>query len=148
MLWTKLMFEPFKQIWENRDYYDYNIRDENAPWYKPVWQTIRHTIGDLAPISSSSAERALDTGGTMTKDVPLAAGVVVIESGDLLHARLKAALAGADRGSSSRPWPSCRLCGSQRPIGSPSRAPGRYCGHAETPLSLAAGAAADDMDDL
>ena len=57
MLWTKLMFEPFKEIWENRDYFGYNIRDENAPWYKQVWQTIAHSFGDLTPISVSSAQR-------------------------------------------------------------------------------------------
>jgi hypothetical protein len=72
MLWTKLMFEPLKEILENRDYFGYNIRDENAPWYKQVWQTIAHSFGDLTPISVSSAQHALDTGGTMTKDVPLA----------------------------------------------------------------------------
>jgi hypothetical protein len=68
MVWSKMMFETFTEIWNNRDYYGFNIRDENAPWYRQV----RHTLGDLAPISESSAERALDTGGTMTKDVPLA----------------------------------------------------------------------------
>ncbi len=72
MLWTKLIFEPFKEIWENRDYYGYNIRDENAPWYKQVWQTIVHGFGDLKPISISSAERSLDTGGTWSKDAVLA----------------------------------------------------------------------------
>src|SRR6267378_7354191 len=72
MLWTKLMFEPFREIWENRDYYGYNIRDENAPWYKQTWQTISHMFGDTTPISVSSAQRALDTGGTWSKDVPLA----------------------------------------------------------------------------
>jgi hypothetical protein len=72
MLWTKLMFEPFKEIWENRDYYGYNIRDENAPWYKQVWQTIVHSFGDLTPISVSSAQRAVDTGGTWSKDAVLA----------------------------------------------------------------------------
>ena len=72
MLWTKLIFEPFKEIWENRDYYGYNIRDENAPWYKQVWQTIVHSFGDLTPISVSSAQRAVDTGGTWSKDAVLA----------------------------------------------------------------------------
>jgi hypothetical protein len=62
----------FKEIWENCDYYGYNIRDENAPWYKQVWQTIVHGFGDLTPISVSSAQRALDTGGTWSKDVVLA----------------------------------------------------------------------------
>jgi hypothetical protein len=39
MLWTKLMFEPIKEIVQNRDYYGFNIRDENAPLYKQFWQT-------------------------------------------------------------------------------------------------------------
>jgi hypothetical protein len=72
MLWTKLMFEPLKEILENRDYFGYNIRDENAPWYKQVWQTIAHGFGSLVPISVSSAEHALDTGGTWSKDAVLA----------------------------------------------------------------------------
>jgi hypothetical protein len=72
MLWTKLMFEPLKEILENRDYFGYNIRDENAAWYKQTWQTIAHMFGDLTPISVSSAQRALDTGGTWSKDVVLA----------------------------------------------------------------------------
>jgi hypothetical protein len=72
MLWTKLMFEPLKEAWENRNYYGYNIRDENAPWYKQVWQTITHGFSDLTPISVSSAQRALDTGGTWSKDAVLA----------------------------------------------------------------------------
>src|SRR5262249_20937112 len=72
MLWTKLMFEPLKEILENRDFYGYNIRDENAPWDKQVWQTIAHGFSDLEPISMSSAERALDTGGTWSKGAGLA----------------------------------------------------------------------------
>lgn len=72
MLWTKLMFEPFKEMFENRDYYGFNMRDENAPWYKQIWQTISHGFGQLTPISVSSAQRALDTGGTWSKDVVLA----------------------------------------------------------------------------
>jgi hypothetical protein len=71
MLWSKLMFEHIMEILENRDYYGYNIYDENDPWYQQFWQSIRHTVGDLAPISISSAQHALDTGGTMAKDVPL-----------------------------------------------------------------------------
>jgi hypothetical protein len=66
------MFEPLKEILENRDYYGYNIRDENAAWYKQTWQTIAHMFGDTTPISVSSAQRALDTGGTWSKDVVLA----------------------------------------------------------------------------
>jgi hypothetical protein len=50
MVWNKMMFESFSEIWNNRDYYGFNIRDDNAPWYKQFWQTVRHTFGDLAPI--------------------------------------------------------------------------------------------------
>ena len=57
MVWSKMMFEPFTEIWENRDYYGYNIRDENAPWYKQVWQTIVNGLGGMIPISVSSTER-------------------------------------------------------------------------------------------
>jgi hypothetical protein len=66
------LFEPFKEILENRDYYGFNIRDENAPWHKQLWQTIVHDFGDLTPIRVSSAQRALDTGGTWSKDAVLA----------------------------------------------------------------------------
>jgi len=47
MLWSKLMFEPIREVMENRDYYGYNIRDENAPMVHQVCQTIRHGFGDL-----------------------------------------------------------------------------------------------------
>jgi len=73
MVWSKMMFEPIREIWNNRDYYGYNVRDENAPFYTQAWQTIRHGFGDQTPISISSAQRALDTGGTWSKDVVLAA---------------------------------------------------------------------------
>src|SRR5258708_21780569 len=72
MLWSKMMFEPIKEIWENRNFFGYNIYDENAPFYKQAWQTIKYELGESAPITVSSAQRALDTGGTWTKDVVLA----------------------------------------------------------------------------
>ena len=32
----------------NRNYYGFNIWDENAPWYKRVFQAVRHLWGDQA----------------------------------------------------------------------------------------------------
>jgi hypothetical protein len=71
MLWNKLMFEPFRELLNNRDYYGYNIWDENAPVYKQIWQAVAHTWGDQHPMSITGARRSLDTGGTMQRDVPL-----------------------------------------------------------------------------
>jgi hypothetical protein len=72
MVWSKMMFEPLNEIRLNRDFFGYNIYDENAPFYEQAWQTLKHYVGDSTPISVSSAQRALDTGGTWSKDVVLA----------------------------------------------------------------------------
>jgi hypothetical protein len=64
MLWNKLMFEPFTELMRNRDYYGYNIWDENAPAYQQVWQALKHLYGDqLNPMSISGAKHAADLSG-------------------------------------------------------------------------------------
>jgi hypothetical protein len=67
MLWNKMMFEPFTEMWNNRNYYGYNIWDENAPLYKQVYQGVKNWVKDQTPMSITGANRASDTGGT-TKD--------------------------------------------------------------------------------
>jgi hypothetical protein len=73
-IYNKMMLEPIREILNNRDYFGTNIYDENAPWYKQVWQTLRHIAGDSTPMSFSSAERARDTGGTWVDEALAYAG--------------------------------------------------------------------------
>jgi hypothetical protein len=63
MVWNKLMFEPFHELMNNRDYYGYNIWDENAPIYKQIWQGIRHMWGDQSPMTLAGAKRAAELSG-------------------------------------------------------------------------------------
>jgi hypothetical protein len=73
MLWNKLMFQPFKELYDNRSYWGYDIWDPNAPLWKQAWQAVKHIVGEQThPMSVSGAQRGLETGGTWTKDVPLA----------------------------------------------------------------------------
>lgn len=64
MLWNKLMFQPFVEIYNNKDYWGYNIWDENAPIYKQVMQGLKHVLGEqTSPISLSGADRAAELSG-------------------------------------------------------------------------------------
>jgi hypothetical protein len=64
MLWNKLLFQPFAELWENRDYWGNAIYDENAPRYQRVWQAMKHTLGEqLSPMSITGASRAADLSG-------------------------------------------------------------------------------------
>jgi hypothetical protein len=59
MIRSKLMFEPFIQMMENRDYYGTDIWDVNGPLYKKAWQQLKFIFGDqMMPISVTGAERA------------------------------------------------------------------------------------------
>lgn len=72
MLWDKSMAEPFNELWNNRDYYGYNIWDVNAPFYEKAWQAIKHEWGDqLSPMSMAGAKHAAQLSG---KDWPSLAG--------------------------------------------------------------------------
>jgi hypothetical protein len=65
MLWNKLLFEPFHELWSNRDYYGYNIWDENAPQYQQFWQGLKHMLGDQTnPITMSGAKHAAELSGS------------------------------------------------------------------------------------
>jgi N12 class adenine-specific DNA methylase len=64
MLWNKQMYEPFVEMWNNRNYYGYNITDENAPWYQRTWQLLKHIYGDqFNPMSVSGAKHAASLSG-------------------------------------------------------------------------------------
>ena len=63
MIWNKMMFEPFSELLNNRNYYGCNVWDENAPVYKQIWQGIRHTFGDQSPMTFSGAKHAADLSG-------------------------------------------------------------------------------------
>lgn len=64
MLWNKSMFEPFHEMYNNRDYYGYNIMDENSPWYKKAYQMGSFVLSDqFSPITISGAKRALQASG-------------------------------------------------------------------------------------
>jgi len=63
MVWNKLMFEPFHELLNNRNYYGYNIWDENAPIYKQAWQALKHTMGDQNPMSITGAQQAARLSG-------------------------------------------------------------------------------------
>lgn len=63
MIWNKMMLEPFTELMNNRDYYGYNIWDENAPIYKQIWQALHHTFGDQNPMALSGAQQAARLSG-------------------------------------------------------------------------------------
>lgn len=73
MLWNKLMFEPFYELMNNRDYYGYDIWDQNAPIYQQIWQALRHTYGNqFNPMSISGAKHAADLSGQPFPSNPIA----------------------------------------------------------------------------
>lgn len=72
MLYHKMMFSPFVEMGTNRDYFGYQITDENSPMYQRIYQFTKHLIGDqLNPMSVAGAKRALELSGKPhdTKDV-------------------------------------------------------------------------------
>ena len=72
MLWNKMMFEPFQEMYNNRDYYGYNIWDDQAPWYKQWGQLIKYIGSDqFNPITISGAKRALQATGKWNDDDPI-----------------------------------------------------------------------------
>jgi hypothetical protein len=64
MLWNKTLFQPIRELAENRDYFGREVWDTNAPGYQQIAQAVRHTFGQqLSPMSVTGAERAQETGG-------------------------------------------------------------------------------------
>ena len=44
MLLSKMLFEPFIELWNNRNYFGSEVWDTNAPGYKQVQQALRHIV--------------------------------------------------------------------------------------------------------
>jgi hypothetical protein len=64
MLYNKMMIEPIREMWNNRDYYGSDIWDVNGPIYMKAVQALKHVFGDnFLPITFTGAQRALLTGG-------------------------------------------------------------------------------------
>jgi len=64
MMYHKMMISPLVELWNNKDYSGYSIRDENSPAYQQAVQMAKHVMGDqLNPMSVSGAKRALDLSG-------------------------------------------------------------------------------------
>ena len=73
MLYNKMLFQPFVEMYTNRDYFGRDIYDVNAPEYRQAAQFMSKVFKDqFSPITLSGAQRALETGGTYSRDVPLA----------------------------------------------------------------------------
>jgi len=72
MMYHKMMFAPFVEMVNNKDYSGYSIRDENSPAFQQVFQSVKHLFSDtLNPMSVSGAKRALELSGKphTTQDV-------------------------------------------------------------------------------
>jgi hypothetical protein len=64
MVSNKLMYQPFDELLHNKDYYGFNIWDENAPIYKQIWQAMKHTVGEqFSPMSVSGAKYGMELSG-------------------------------------------------------------------------------------
>lgn len=64
MLYHKMMFAPFIEMGQNKDYFGNQIMDENSPMYQQMWQLGKHLVGDqLNPMSIAGAKRALELSG-------------------------------------------------------------------------------------
>jgi len=69
MLWNKMLLEPGYELWNNRDYYGFNIYDENSPWYQRASQLGNFILSDqFNPISITGGRRALESAGKWNPD--------------------------------------------------------------------------------
>jgi hypothetical protein len=69
MLWNKMMFEPFYEFYNNKDYYGFNIMNESAPWYQQTAQAVKYILTDqFSPITVTGAKRALQNSGKWNAD--------------------------------------------------------------------------------
>ena len=73
MIYHKMLFAPFVEMFTNRDYWGYEIFDENAPAYKKALQFGEFLLTDqLLPITGTGAARAAEQAGTWwDRGVPL-----------------------------------------------------------------------------
>ena len=80
MLYHKMMFAPFAEMASNRNYFGYQIFDENAPFFKQAQQFGSHILNEqLNPMSISGAKRALELSGKPHTGMDVLKGVL---SGD------------------------------------------------------------------
>ena len=64
MLYHKMLFQPFIEMGQNKDYFGNQIYDENAPFFKQAYQFGSHLVSDqLNPMSVAGAKRALQLSG-------------------------------------------------------------------------------------
>ena len=64
MLYHKMLFQPFVEMGQNKDYFGSQIMDENAPFFKQAYQFGQHLVSDqLNPMSVAGAKRALELSG-------------------------------------------------------------------------------------
>jgi hypothetical protein len=70
MVLNKLMFQPLKELWDNRSYFGSEIWDTNAPAYKQVQQALTHIISQQSPMAFTGAHRAEEKMGIEPKIYP------------------------------------------------------------------------------
>ena len=64
MLYHKMLFQPFVEMAQNKDYFGSQIYDENSPFFKQAYQFGKHLVSDqLNPMSIAGAKRALQLSG-------------------------------------------------------------------------------------
>jgi hypothetical protein len=64
MVNNKLLIKPIIELYTNRDYYGYEIRNSNDPAWKQLWQHAQYLFEDATnPISVLGAKRAADLSG-------------------------------------------------------------------------------------
>lgn len=64
MLYNKLLFEPFREIYNNRNYYGFEIADTNAPLFKQVAQYAQWALKEqFDPLTVSQYSRVQEAGG-------------------------------------------------------------------------------------
>lgn len=64
MMWNKMLFQPFMEFYRNRNYWGYEIADEEAPWYKRGKKYVEHAFKEMfSPITIAGAKQAKDLSG-------------------------------------------------------------------------------------
>ena len=80
MIYHKMLFAPFAEMGSNRNYFGYQIYDDNAPGWKKAYQFGQHILNEqLNPMSISGAKRSLELSGKPHTGMDVLKGVL---SGD------------------------------------------------------------------
>jgi hypothetical protein len=67
MLYNKMLFQPFVEMAQNKDYFGTQMYDEDAPFYKQVMQAVPNILKQqLQPMSMVGSERARELSGKPT----------------------------------------------------------------------------------